>query len=135
MTDTEKENPYRPPASETGSQPEPTTIKISANVWRLFVIPFFLAHLVYWPIFFISSTLGAVGPHPHSAIGGLFFGLMIGSVATIVAGFCYGFWLGSKVRAEQVAAQPVMLYAIGQAIWFAFSLFAPCGVLALGTGM
>ena len=135
MTDSKKDNPYSPPASEIGSRPDPNTIKSSTNIWTLFVIPFFLAHMVYWPIFVIAGFLGTPSG-PHAALGGAIFGLMVASPAVVVAGFCYGFWLGRKVRAERVnnATQPTMLYATGQAVWFAFSVFAPCGLFLFGGG-
>ena len=128
MSDPEKPNPFQAPVnasqSPQASDKPPAT---SESVVRLFVLPFVLAHVVYWPIFLIG--LNAFGGYGIT-------GLFMGTGAAAIAGAVYGALLGSKVRDESPLTPSLhpALYALGQALWFLFSLIAPCSVLAIGAG-
>ena len=129
MSDPDKPNPYESPINASQSPQKSTQPPAtSASVFRLFVLPFVLAHLVYWPIFLFGlTTFGGYG----------ITGLFMGTGASAIAGASYGAWLGLKVRGENLLTPSLhpALYALGQALWFLFSLIAPCSVLAIGAGV
>ena len=56
-------------------------------------------------------------------------GLLMGSGAIVVAGLAYGGWLGLQVGSQLGPSLHPVLYAFGQAIWFVFSVVAPCGAM------
>ncbi len=94
MTDSENKNPYHPPTSKSdrAKNVQEETILPFAVV-RLFVLPFFLAHLVFWPTFFLGLAISSTRDYGM-------FGLMIGSIALIVSGIIYGSWLAMKIKSE-----------------------------------
>ena len=117
MSDPEDANPYQTPNAESESlQGSENTKPTFATVGWLFVVPFLLAHFVYWPIFLI----GLAASDPLS-------GMFIGTGALLAAGAAYGVWLGLTVRSESFNSLHPAVYAAGQALWFLFSVVAPCG--------
>ena len=126
MSDPDNPNPYQTPTTKSESRQTSEKIESSYTsvVW-LFLVPFLLAHLVYWPVFLIG--LASFGDYGIT-------GLFMGAGAVLIAGASYGSWLGLNVRAESLGTPSLnpALYALGQMLWFAFSVFAPCGIFFLG---
>ena len=124
MNEPPEQNPYTSPAEEGGGQPLKRTYRPAL---RLFVIPVFLAHLVYWPAFFLGVQLHS---DPYGAIAAGMYAL----IASALAGMAYGVFTGIQLRGGIFGNTPAhslhpAVYAIGQTVWFVFSVVAPCAVL------
>ena len=124
MSDPDLPNPYQSPTTESKLPQKTKNASNYTGVVWFFVVPFFIAHFVYWPIFLIGlSAFGSYG----------IIGLFMGTGALLITGAGYGTWLGLKVQAANLSTPSLhpALYAVGQMFWFVFAVIAPCGLFVV----
>lgn len=97
----------------------PTVSPPYSPVMSLFVLPFFVANLVFWPKF----ALGA------QELGNEFFGAIASLFGTMLVGFIYGLFIGWRINSGRYGdvedSLPTLMYGMGQAFWAAISVLAP----------
>lgn len=121
----ESVNPYSTPVTEGGG---PAVARNYRPLVRLYLLPFLLAHLVYWPSFFICLQITNGRDYGVGA-------MLYATGLLAVGGMIYGTMMGLRLRRGAYGDESAFhalhpaLYALGQGVWFVFCVFAPCAVL------
>ncbi len=94
-------------------------------VW-LFVIPFVLAHVIFWPSMFLLFNVFSGDYGINAALSALGLSCLLGGA--------YGAYVGTLAASASSSggAGTVVLYCIAQMVWFPVSVVSPCALLLFG---